>query len=103
MRQRIPAVPFRSAFFGFARLSRDIAEVTDHIAVKNSAAGNAQNSLIAVLQNPLPFRFIVAYCTKFRDAEQCGSGNKPDKRHKERSTQETKSKLMLKQRTSCTI
>ena len=43
------------------------------------------------------------YCTKFRDAEQCGRGNKPDKRHKERSTQKTDSKLMPKQRTSCTI
>jgi hypothetical protein len=49
------------------------------------------------------FSFMAPYCTKFRDAEQCGSGNKPDKRHKERSTQKSESKLMLQQRTSCTI
>ena len=43
------------------------------------------------------------YCTKFRDAEQCVNSNKSDKRHKKRSTQKTDSKLMLKQRTNCTI
>ena len=42
------------------------------------------------------FSFMAPYCTKFRDAEQCGSGNKPDKRHKERSAQKIASKTYTK-------